>query len=288
MRWVILGIFFAAVGFSTESLTFEREDGSKAIVYVDLQHKGEYPVLFLITGSQKESALQFHETLKNEILERGYCPITLEKRGITSSEVNEKEFNQFLNLRDRLSDHLLFSSKMKSLLPKWNGKVAILGQGDGGRVGAQFATHLESLKSIALIASGGAWAPRDEALHSFRSEMVDDGFSPQYIHGFLVQAKQELDQALETPKADRKAFGYSYKYWEALLQSSLSQDLSALKCPIFSINGELDDRVPMKSVEMLAKLLEDRLVLVRKEKRGREIAQDLSIYQEAISWISEQ
>lgn len=288
MKWAILGIFFVTCGFSTETLTFEREDGSKAVAYVDLPEKDSYSVLFLITGAQKESALQFHEALKAEILEHGFCPITLEKRGITSKSVDEKEFNQFLNLRDRLSDHLVFSSKMKSLLPKWNGKVAILGQGDGGRVGAQFATQLKSIEAIALIAAGGAWTPRDEMLYSFRSEMADDGFSPQYIHGFLVQAKRELDMALERPKADQKAFGYSYKYWEALLQSSLPVDLSKLNCPIFSLNGELDDRVPIQSVELLAKALQDRLTLVLKEKKGREIAQDPSVYREAITWIADQ
>jgi hypothetical protein len=287
-KWAIFGIFLVVFGFSTETLTFEREDGSKAVAYVDLPTQDKTPILFLIAGSQKESALHFHEALKSEILEQGFCPVTLEKRGFTSTGVDEKEFNQFLNLRNRLSDHLLFSSKMKSLLPKWNGKVAILGQGDGGRVGAQFATHLKSIESIALIAAGGAWTPRDELLFSFRSEMANEGFSPQYIHGFLVQAKRELEWALERPKVDQKAFGYSYKYWEALLQSNLSQDLSKLSCPIFSANGELDDRVPIESVELLAKTLGERLTLIRKEKKGREIAQDLSIYSQAISWIADQ
>lgn len=265
----------------------DREDGTKLVAYIDKPEKTSFPILFVIAGSQKESALRFHEAIREDLLEKGFCPVSLEKRGVSSENVDEQEFNQRLSIHERLADHLLFNKNLKTLLPGWNGKVAILGQGDGGRLGAHFATHLSSIDAIVLIASGGGWTPMDEALYAFRSEMADDGYSPQYIHGFLVQAKQEFAKARQTPKSDLKAFGYTYKYWESLLKTNLTLDLVNLKCPIYSINGSIDDRVPIESVEQLAKHLQDRMILIRKERAGREIIQDQNVYKQAVSWLSE-
>ncbi|MBX7065834.1 MAG: hypothetical protein K1X28_01255 [Parachlamydiales bacterium] len=287
MKWAIFTLFFSCSLFSTDQLSVDREDGSNLIVYFDKADKESFPILFLIPGSQKESSLRLHESLRHEIISQGICPISLEKRGVAPDSIDEKEFLQHLTIHDRVADHLLIQKKLKELVPGWNGKVVILGQGDGGRIGAQLAAQISSVEAIALIASGGGWNPMDETLFSFRSEMADDGFSPQYIHGFLVQARREFAAAKETPKADKKAFGYTYKYWESLLKTNLAHDLSLLKCPIYSFNGENDDRVPIESVEQLAQTLEDRMMLIRKEKAGREIIQDPKIYKEAISWLTE-
>lgn len=283
MKWAILLCLPSL--FATQQLTVDREDGTQVIAYVDKPAKESFPILFLIPGSQRETTLRLHESLKKEIAAEGFCPITLEKRGAVPDD--EKEFLQYLTIDDRVADHLLVQKKLKELVPEWNGKTAILGQGDGGRIGAQLASHFESIEAIALIASGGGWAPISELLYSFRSEMADDGFSPQYIHGFLVQARREFANAEESPKPDKKAFGYTYKYWGSLLKNNLARDLSSLKCPIYSINGENDDRIPIESVEQLAQFLEDRMVLIRKEKAGREILQDPKIYKEAIARLSE-
>lgn len=272
--------------FSTEQFTIERADSTQVTAYADKPNQESFPIVFVIAGSQKETTLRLYEAVQKDLTARGFCPVALEKRGVSSHSIDDAEFIQHLSIQERLGDHLLFYKKLKELLPGWNGKTAIVGQGDGGRIGVELATHLTSIEAIALIASGGLWPPMEEALYSFRSEMADDGFSPQYIHGFLVQARREFAQALETPKTDRKAFGYTYKYWESLLKTQFAKNLSTLKCPIYSIHGEKDNRVPIESVEQLAGYLEDRMILIRKENAGREIAQDLETYKEAISWIS--
>ncbi len=279
-------LLFVYALLASETLKLPRDDGSELMIYCDQPASNSFPILLLIPGSQKETSQRLHEAVKKELLAQGFCPITLEKRGMEEGQIDETAFQLYLPLHERLKDHLLFYKNLKTLLPGWNGKMAILGQGDGGRLGAHFATFVDRIEGIALIASGGGWAPLDEILHSFRSSMADDGYSPQYIHGFLVQAKQEFDLAVKAPKVDKQAFGYSYKYWESLLKTHLGKDLSALKCPIYSINGALDESVPINSVNMLAKHLEDRMILIEK-KGGREILQDQTVYKEALSWLFE-
>ena len=288
MKWLLFSLFISAPLFSTEQIVSQRDDGSEIIAYLDRPKKGEkFPVALLIAGSQKETSLRLHDSLKDDVTARGFCPITLEKRGVHSNAIDESEFIAALYFESILQDHLDFYKKLKTLLPCWNGKIVILGQGDGGRVGAHLATHIDSVDAIVLVAAGGGWSPIDETLYSFRSEMADDGFSPSYIHGFLVQAKQEFAQAIKTPKIEHQAFGYTYKYWASLLKTNLARDLSMLTCPIYSINGVQDNRVPIESVDQLAKHLEDRMILIRKEKAGRELLQDHKTYQEAISWLTE-
>lgn len=269
--------------FSTEHLEIKREDESKLIAYLDIPEQVPFSIALFIPGAQKESALQLHEVIKSDLLQIGRAALTIEKRGISPEQIDEQEFIRSLSLDERMADHLLLLKQLK--VSGWNGKIAILGQGDGGRIGASLANKTHPIQALVLIASGGGWPPLEEALYSFRSELADEGYSPQYIHGFLVQAKREFAQALKTPKIEQKAFGFTYKYWKSLLTTNLLQDLALLTCPIYSINGVEDDRVPILSVDAMAKCLKDKLTLVRKEKRGREIIQDPNTYKEAISWL---
>lgn len=276
-KWVLFLSSFAL--FATEELVLEREDGSNLIVFVDPPEQENYSIAILIPGSQQESSLQLHNSLKSEFGK--ICPITLEKRGIGK----EKEFQNYLSFDERIKDHQLLYNNLQKNFPKWDRKLMILGQGDGGRIGALFAASVEKVEKLALIASGGAWDPMDELLYSFRSQMAKEGFSPKYIQGFLVQAKEELNRTQKNANQELFAFNYSYKYWASFLKIHLGQILYQLKCPILSINGVLDDRIPIESVEPLAQW--SQITLIRKEKKGREILKDPKIYSEAISWLSE-
>lgn len=271
---------------ATERFEIERTDGSKLIGYWDAPEQTPFSITLIVPGSQKESSLKVHDSLKDDVIRIGQCALTLEKQGINEDQVDEKEFNRSLSLENRLEDHLqLLSELKKGLIPDWDGKISLIGQGDGGRIGAAFAAKSEQITAVVLIASGGGWPPMEEALYSFRSDLIDQGYSPQYIHGFLTQAKQEFNQALKAPKPEHKAFGYSHKYWGSLLKTNLFNDLSSLTCPIYSINGAQDDRVPIESVDAMVKQLEGKITLNRKEDAGREILQNHEIYEEAISWL---
>ncbi len=272
--------------FATESFEIEREGKAKLVFYLDKPETTPFSMVLIIPGSQKETTLRTHDAIKSDLNEIGKCVFSLEKQGIQGEEVDELEFNQHLTLDERIEDHLeVIEAVKEGFIKGWNGKISIIGQGDGGRIGAKLAAKLKNVEALILIASGGGWPPLEETLFSFRSEMADGGYSPQYIHGFLVQAKQEFAQALKAPKPDYKAFGYTYKYWESLLKTNLLNDLSVLNCPIYSVNGENDDRVPIQSVNAMAAHLKERLTLRRKEKAGRELIKDQEIYKEAISWL---
>lgn len=287
MPRIIVGLLISAVSlFATERFELERGDGSKQIGYYDRPETSPFSITLILPGSQKETARRTHDSLKGNLLRIHQCPLTLEKQGIVDEQVDEKEFNRCLSLQERLEDHLQLLKKLKTgLVPGWDGKISILGQGDGGRIGAALAAQAENVVALILVASGGGWPPLEEMLYSFRMEMADQGCSPQYIHGFLAQAKQEFAQALKTPKSEHIAFGYTYKYWDSLLKTHLLEDLIHLNCPIYSVNGAKDNRVPIESAEAMAKYLKDKITFKRKADAGREIIQDLEIYEEAIAWL---
>ena len=77
----------------------------------------------------------------------------MEKRGISPEEINDKEFKTFLPLHERFADSLFLYKNLKANLKDWDGRVAILGQGDGGRIGAHLATKIENIEGIALLGS---------------------------------------------------------------------------------------------------------------------------------------
>lgn len=283
-------VFFACLSslslFATERFEIGRKDGSKLIAYCDRPEAASFSIALILPGSQKETVLRFHDSLKDDLLAIHQCALTLEKRGVIGDQIDVAEFDLALSFQERLEDHVQFFKHLKEGLVKgWNGKISIIGQGDGGRIGAALASKLNSISALVLIASGGGWPPLEETLYSFRTEMADQGFSPQYIHSFLVQAKQEFAQILKAPKPEYKAFGYTYKYWESFLKTPLIDHLALLDCPIYSINGTKDDRIPIESVEVMVKCLKDRITLNRKEGAGREIIQDRGTYREAISWL---
>jgi hypothetical protein len=281
-------VFFLAIAslLASEPFKITKEDGTSLTYYCDKPKEGPFSIALLIPGSQKETSLKIHNAIKQNLLESGRALVTLEKEGIEGETIDEKKFIQALSHETRLEDHhLLIKEVKKGLLEGWNGTFVIIGQGDGGRIGSSLAAKTEGVTALALIASGGAWSPRDEALFSFRKEMADEGYPPQYIHGFLVQAKQQFEQAKEQPKVEKVAFGYTYKYWESLLKNHLLEDLSALGCPIYSVNGVQDERVPIESVDALQASLEGKLTLKRLEGKGREIARDPKIYKDVISWL---
>jgi hypothetical protein len=277
--------FFAALVctgllFATEEFKLEES----LVVYHDVPEAKSFGIVFLIPGSQKESTKISHNSLKKELLARNFCPVTLEKRGIL--EGDEIEYASKMSIEERVKDHVVVIEKLqKGLIEGWNGKISIIGQGDGGRIGASLARRIDSVAAIILIGSGGAWPVLDETLFCFRAQMVKEGFSPQYIQSFLVQAKQEFEKALQYPKPEHKAFGYNYKYWESLLKNHLMDDLSSLKCPIYYAHGKNDDRVPLQSAESMAKALKTKITFVCKEKMGREISQNYEIYEEALDWL---
>lgn len=285
MKTIFLMLLCGSV-FATESFEFKRADGSGIVGFWDSPEQTPFSIVLVVPGSQKESSRRIHDSLKDDVLGIGQCILTLEKQGIRDDQVDEKEFNRSLSLDQRLNDHIeLLSELKKGLIAGWDGKISLIGQGDGGRIGAALAAKSDDVSALVLVASGGGWPPMEEALYSFRSELVGQGYSPQYIHGFLVQAKQEFAQALITRKVEHKAFGYTHKYWESLLKTNLYNDLSSVSCPIYSVNGALDDRVPIESVDAMAQKLEGKITLNRKDQAGREILQDHAIYEEAISWL---
>lgn len=200
------------------TVQLERKDGSFISVYLDRPEKDSFSIAILIPSNQRESSKRIHDSLKKGLLDDNFCAVTLERK------------EEDLSLTERIEDHLLFLERIETgLISEWDGNYSVIGQGDGGRIGAKIA---EKASALILIASGGAWPPIQEVLFSFRTQMAGEGFEPNYVRGFLVDARREFKRALEDPSAYRESFGHTHKYWHSLAKMNLVEDLSKVKCPI--------------------------------------------------------
>lgn len=219
-------------------------------------------------------------------MENGWGTAALEKKGIGEGRVDEKEYARGNSPLKRLADYEQFLAAIK--IPGWNGKIILIGQGEGGKIAAALAAkHPEQILAIALVAAGGGWPASEELLASFRAEMAGNGFSPQYIHSFLVQSREQFEGASMKPSPDYNLFGFSYQYWDGLKQFDLLADLSKTQCPIYYVHGDKDDRIPGESVAFLSENLKEKknFQMQRMANAGREIIQDKTTYSEAASWI---
>lgn len=280
-------LLVAANLLSTERFELERGDGSHLVGYVDAPKSKSFALVLFIQGAQEESVQRLHESLKSSFQEIGLGLATLEKRGISRpEEIDRKEYYRSHSLKERRDDCLLFLNRKK--VEGWNGKIILIGQGEGGRIGAELAAARDPVIGLVLIAAGGGWPPAEELLASFRTEMAQSGFSPKYIQSFLVQAREQLANALKKPEHDREAFGFSYKYWESVMKTDLTASLSQTHCPIYYLHGDKDDRIPLESVHALQeKLKEHPQFTVKHYDAGREITQDPNTYKDIISWIDQ-
>jgi len=272
-------------------MEIQRESGTPLIGYFDAPEATTFPIAILLQGSQIESSRRIHDSLKNGLEEIGMGVVTLEKQGIRGIDgVDDAEYNRCNSLTSRLEDHLLLLTHLKKI-SGWNGKLALIGQGDGGRIGSEMAAqNQDKVLALVLIASGGAWPAKDEILVSFRSEMSASGFSPGYIHSFIVQAKEQFENAKSTPLSKHQCFGFSYKYWDSLMKTDLPGNLMKISCPVYYVHGDKDDRIPKASVDSLIKGLREmkKNVTVQRKEMGREIIRDPKTYEDAISWLKTQ
>lgn len=290
-RTVILALIAACPIFATERMEWQREDGTPLIGYFDAPEAKSFPIAILLQGSQVESVRRIHDSLKNGLTEIGMGVVTLEKQGIKGLDgVDEAEYNRCNSVTARLEDHLILLSKLKNN-PGWNGKLALIGQGDGGKIASEIAVQKQdAVLALILIASGGAWPVKEELLASFRAEMSASGFSPGYIHSFLVQAKEEFENLKKTPVSKHQCFGFSYKYWDSLIKTDLPGNLIKISCPVYYVHGDKDDRIPKASVDSLVKGLKEmkKNVTVQRKDAGREIIRDPKIYEDAFVWLKDQ
>lgn len=274
---------------ATERFELERSDGSLLTGFCDAPKEKAFPIAILLQSTQKESARRLYDSLKDLFLEKGWGAAALEKMGIGEGRVDEKEYARGNSPLKRLGDYEQFLAAKK--LPGWNGKIILVGQGEGGKIAAALAArHPGQTLAIALVSAGGGWPASEELLASFRTEMAGNGFSPQYIHSFLVQSREQFEGASMKPSPDYNLFGFSYQYWDGLKQLDLLGDLSKIECPVYYVHGDKDDRIPSESVAFLSENLKDKknFQMQRMANAGREIIQDRTTYSEAAAWIKKQ
>lgn len=275
---------------ATEKSELARPDGSRLIIYFDAPEKESYPVALVLQGSQCGSVLGTHEEWKDPLLKMGYAVASVEKRGVSGvGEVALKEFDETNSIDQRVSDHLLLIAHLRKGRGEWNRRLTIIGASEGGEVGGIVAARTPETQALLLFCAGGGWTKMEELMWSFRKQLVDDHYSPLYVQSFLVESKEQLFKALENPSHKHRAYGFTYKYWASTLRHRLLEELSKLHCPIYIVQGALDDRIPSASADFLVKTLKGQgksSIQYRKvEGMGHDPRQDPSVYREALSWL---
>lgn len=263
-----------------EKLEFKRPDGSLLVAYLETPTEKSYPLLFLVQGAQAETVRNLQ---KNLSVQNPWGLIALEKRDLGDPE----KYPQHHCLKERFEDHALVLTELKKgRLPAWNGKWAALGQGDGGKIAAALAAENPDISALILVAAGGAWEPEREVVESFRKELVEQSFTPYYIHSFLDLVKRQLKSAQDTPVWDQETFGFTHLYWASWLSSNLPGYLAKCHCPIYYAYGEGDDRVPLASAQALLEQMKDRPQFTAlSQPKGREIIKDPKTYDAALKWL---
>lgn len=268
-----------------EELKLRRPDGSTLVAYLARPREDKsFPILLILQGSQRESVLRWQENLKGQI---DWGLLAIEKRGIGES-IDEEEFSKHQSLEERFQDHqLVLHALKKGAISSWNGKWALMGQGEGGKIAASLAARHKDVAALILIAAGGGWDPQEELLRSLRQEMIREEFTPYYIHSALILAKEQLEKAKKEPVWDQECLGFSHLYWASLLQARLPEDLRSIDCPIYYAHGDQDDRIPTASVDALLQQLKSKSQFTcrREAEMGREIVRSPETYQAAFAWL---
>lgn len=290
MRALFLAVAVASV-LSADRIEVKREDGGLAVGYFDAPKNEKFPIALVVQGAQAASVRNLHEQWKKQLLEKGYCIVSLEKAGIGAEGVDREAFDQSNTIDQRISDHAaLIAALKKGLVEGWNGAIDAIGITEGAVVAASLAVKFPEVRSLALLCCAGGWSKTDELVWSFRKQMAAEGFDPGYIHSVLIQSKQGLQEAVKDASSKRQSFGYPNKYWASIVKYRLLDLLSETKCPVYLVQGTLDDQAPPESADYLVRALKEQgrgeVVYQLVEGLAHDPAKDPAVFGDTARWIS--
>ncbi len=159
-----------------ESISIAREDGTIIEGYFDRpQGATNVPVVIFIDGSHKVSVIATHEKLAERLNPRNIGLISLEKRGITPTVVDEQEFSAHDCFEERLSDYTLLLQHLQD--KKINSQIILLGGSEGGKIVPRLSLiSPTTIQGAVLVASGGGLPFGEEMKYQLKRRIYQKGW----------------------------------------------------------------------------------------------------------------
>ncbi len=271
--WVAIALICSAIGTSAyaEPLFEPREDGSLIRYYVETPQEASFPIVLVLQGSQCETINQFL-SYGSLVIAKGLGLLAIEKYGL-SPEMSAcpDEFLKNNTIDQRLNDTLRVLSAIRSSVPHWDGRLFLLGAGDGALLAARLSAVVFP-KKIVLISAGLGMTLADSMPLAVEKQMKKQGSSEGLIRAELAKFPVKYNEILSNPTWRLTWMGNSntYKYWNSILFHHPWEDILNYAGPVLDIHGAEDAESPLEASRKLKQIMEqnNRVNLTRWELAG--------------------
>lgn len=299
IKFLFIYLCFTAVAslFCVERLAIPRTDQSQIEVYITYpEGEGLFPIMLLMQGSDAESVLNSHNTLSDRFNPYGIAILSIEKRGINCQGKDNQQFIEHDYFESRLQD---FATVMQSLehqsIPKWNGDLILIAGSEGGKIAPRLALNYPShVAGVILIGSGGG-LPFSEEL-KFQIEFALSNMNPFYKFCFkirdIIWSRTIDDQyvnILEHSDSLELWYQKTFRWWASYLNYNPLPEMLQLDIPIYMVHGELDNKIPVESADVVKAAFEEvdkfNLTYARYVDLGHSLKGRDDVYHRMTEWI---
>ncbi|MCC6127724.1 MAG: alpha/beta hydrolase [Chlamydiae bacterium] len=294
-------IFFVFFGFNLfsemTSIRLPREDGSLIKGYLSLPDgEGSFPVIVFIDGSWENSVLAFHEKLSSRFNPHQIALLSIEKRGLSATDIDRQDFLEHNCFEERLQDHILLLGAIENReISGCNGGCILLGASEGGKIAPKLNLLFpELIKGLVLIGSGGGLSFAEEMKYQFWQRVEEMSFLKRKsfkMRGALMPSEHDESYAkmLASPDSLEIYRSKTWKWWASYLRYDVALDLLKVDAPIYMIHGELDTMVPIESADLIKKAFDEanktNFTYARYSDVGHSLAGREDVYLPMTEWI---
>lgn len=273
-----------------------RYDTSLIKIYLSTPQEQNFPIIFLIQGSDLDSVISNHETLAQRFLPYGIALLSIEKRGISSSSINNQEFIEHDFFEERMNDLFCVCKALEEgLIPKWNGKLIFLGGSEGGKIvpklSLQFSNHV--LGTI-LVGAGGGIPFAEEMKFQIQTELENQNPILKICSKirnviFPKEIDSQMIKILSQPTSLEIWCNKTFRWWASYLKYDPLPELIQIDTPIYMIHGALDQKVPVTSSDYVKAAFDHHgkhnLTYMRYGDLGHAIKGREDVYRPMMEWI---
>lgn len=254
-------MLFSSIASASQTNIISRTDGSELRFYVDLPSSESYPIAFLIHGSTCSSSFPMFKSTAPSFVASGIGVIALEKYGINQFTVDcPQAYLENNAVYNRINDHLLVASFVRSHLKKWNKKLIWTGGSEGGQIAALTAPLVSETSLLVMMASGGGLTMAEELPIAFERLLKRQGATDEQVQLKLNEIQEKFRQIKANPVSDREWLSNgsqarnTYKYWDSILWVKAAPLLVGLDIPMLLVHGTEDTSCPIESSDVLSSL----------------------------------
>ncbi len=277
-----------------KELTFSRKDDSLIQYYLSTPDKVDTGTLVIfVSGSWTRSAYFNHITLAKLLNPHGVSVLTSEKRGATRTKFDEIIFHDYDCLDERLND---FNTLLSQL--KWEGKVILLGESEGGKlVPLLTLKHPQKVDGTILFGAGGGLTFKEEMEYQLPNLIAESNFLYRVANKIRQalnpnEIEEKFDEMVTHPTTNEFFKTHTHKWWASFLTYHPLPDILKLETPLLILHGAEDLNVPVNSSDLVVEKFREagkqNLTYLRYENLGHSLIGRTIVNADLISWILNQ